>query len=248
MVGLHVQLKRTLFALPQDAAQVARQRRAHVQQIQDRLLRLIDAPGRSERLHPEPLHVGFGIGQHLEIGIQLHGDAFGHSHHFRRQHEFGRHLQVMPACHVHQVLKSGPCFDLLQRLVGVAAHEVLDVLPQRVPLDAAPRDAQNEQLVDETVGILSHQRQHDPQQHVAMVVVKEADHPIVHQSDPPAVHHEKVAAMRICMEEAVIENHRHENAGAFPRQALAADAGLFELTNVADLDAADPFERQDAAR
>ena len=157
-------------------------------------------------------------------------------------------MEPVAADHAEDVVDHRADRDFADRPAVVAGSKMLDVTPERRPVDVTAGDTELVKHIDLPIGILGRVGKQGPDQLLLDARTHGADHAEVDDADPPARLDEEVARMRIGMEEAVPEHHLQHHPGAVHRHLPAVDAGAVQGREVVHLDAVDPLEGKHAAR
>src|SRR5437660_12290722 len=97
--------------------------------------------------------------------------------------------------------------DFADRPAVVAGSKMLDVTPERRPVDVTAGDTELVENIDLPVGILRRVGEQRPHQLLLDARTHGANHAEIDDADPPARLDEEVTGMRIGMEEAIPEHH-----------------------------------------
>lgn len=135
--------------------------------------------------------------------------------------------------------------DLRERPSGVAVHEPPQGRLQSAIAAVRLRPAHADQGRGQPGGVLFHDCQQHPDQLIAGGVADVAHHAEVDDAEASVCFYEKVAGMRVGMEETVLEHHLQQDAAGLPGQRPGVDPRLAQRGGVIDFDATDTLQCQD---
>ncbi len=203
-------------------------------------------PPRREPLEHQPARVRLGDLEDVEVGIEVDADRPQRRDRLVEQHEARRQAQVERVDQREPLADDLDRVDLLQARAVVAVVELAELGDELLLHLLRVADAELGEALRDHLDVLVRGVDEEARQLRHVLVGELARQPEVDEADLLGAEHEDVGGVRIAVEEAVAEDHRHPRLGDQVGEPAALVEGVPLDVEVGDLEAVEQLEREHA--